>query len=599
MPSITRAHGQRWWPWVARQRPFILLVVVVGLAVTLPNLRAKTVDGAAGTVQAPAAAGSGAGIAGPNARGATAPGAVPITSAPVGSGPTPTGLATGPASVAAGATYPGVGTAAALSNPQCDPKTGRIRFPSVYAPACVAPWPAGADNGGATAQGVTRTSINIVLYEGPSPTPPATRASLEKQATETLDAFADHYELWGRTLNIHFVPYSGTDEASQRADAIQVADQIEPFLASSYLLIGSTTPTVWATELAARGVISWDETVPFADAHAQPGYRWGYDPDDRLTAISLGDYIGRRLAGRPAIFAGDASLKTSTRKFGVVYDQSFDYATLASTLAGYAVKPADALAFDSSEDPATLEQVAATQVERLKSDGVNNIVIIAGAVYSGLLSRAAAQQDYYPEWTLSGYNLQDTAVLTRAAMDPKEWAHAFGIGLVPPLESPISISERSEIIEWADGHQPADDVTNGQIYLLARDIMAGIQLAGPDLTPATFKQALFTMQPAGGRWCGCVTHDGLSFGRHLPEYPWDKYFDTDDFTEKWWDPNTVGQDEIGVTGPGVYQVVDGGKRYSPDDWPTTSPDVFNPADSVVSYSTEPPHDQTPTYPRPG
>ena len=51
-----------------------------------------------------------------------------------------------------GATVPGVS----------DISTGRIRVPTKFAPACVRAWPAGADNGGATAPGVTRDAIKLV-----------------------------------------------------------------------------------------------------------------------------------------------------------------------------------------------------------------------------------------------------------------------------------------------------------------------------------------------------------------------------------------------------------------------------------------------------
>src|SRR5690606_28091498 len=44
----------------------------------------------------------------------------------------------------------------------CDTTTGRIRFPSVYAPPCV-PELEGS-NGGATSQGVTAKTIKVVYY---------------------------------------------------------------------------------------------------------------------------------------------------------------------------------------------------------------------------------------------------------------------------------------------------------------------------------------------------------------------------------------------------------------------------------------------------
>src|SRR5262245_25919077 len=73
-----------------------------------------------------------------------------------------------PAGAAAPTEGSGVGTAAALQNPRC--RTGDQygvygRFDSTVVgggPICVKPRKQGADNGGATAPGVTRTAITVV-----------------------------------------------------------------------------------------------------------------------------------------------------------------------------------------------------------------------------------------------------------------------------------------------------------------------------------------------------------------------------------------------------------------------------------------------------
>src|SRR5262245_44982057 len=64
---------------------------------------------------------------------------------------------------ASGGSDAGVGSSAALNNPDCDAETGRIKFPTLAAPQCVKPWKNDADNGGATAQGVTKDAIKVVV----------------------------------------------------------------------------------------------------------------------------------------------------------------------------------------------------------------------------------------------------------------------------------------------------------------------------------------------------------------------------------------------------------------------------------------------------
>ncbi len=67
----------------------------------------------------------------------------------------------------------------------------------------------------------------------------------------------------------------------------------------------------------------------------------------------------------------------------------------------------------------------------------------------------------------------------------------------------------------------------------------------------------------------------------------------------WWNPNARGEDETGVVGNGMYELVDGGKRYPGGKWPAAKPaNLFDPAGAVTIYNKLPP-DLTPkSYPTP-
>ena len=107
---------------------------------------------------------------------------------------------------------------------------------------CVKPWKEGADNGGATYQGVTKDTVKVVVYVAADRTPaeparrrPAADEPVDREARTIQDAILDaqqaldgRYELWGRKIDYDFVTYSGTDEAAQRADAVKVA-AMKPF----------------------------------------------------------------------------------------------------------------------------------------------------------------------------------------------------------------------------------------------------------------------------------------------------------------------------------------------------------------------------------
>ena len=157
----------------------------------------------------------------------------------------------------------GVGTAAAKNSPLCDPTTGRIKIPAYLASVCVKPWKEGANNGGATYQGVTKDTVKVVVYVPPidlqknppaggqpprtgrpgSPAPSRTRSSTPNRRS-TVGT-----KLWGRKIEYNFVTYSGTDEAAQRADAVTVA-AMKPFA-----VVDSAGGTVFSTEIAKRKIV--------------------------------------------------------------------------------------------------------------------------------------------------------------------------------------------------------------------------------------------------------------------------------------------------------------------------------------------------------
>ena len=65
----------------------------------------------------------------------------------------------------------------------------------------------------------------------------------------------------------------------------------------------------------------------------------------------------------------------------------------------------------------------------------------------------------------------------------------------------------------------------------------------------------------------------------------------------WWDPDATGLDEIRKEGTGMYQYVDGGKRYLPGEWPTEDK-LFNPDGAVAIYDQPPPGEERGDYPSP-
>ena len=110
--------------------------------------------------------------------------------------------------------------------------------------------------------------------------------------------------------------------------------------------------------------------------------------------------------------------------------------------------------------------------------------------------------------------------------------------------------------------------------------MTGIHLAGPKLTPETFREGLYHLPPIKPGPLGLNTI--VTYGDHGF---WDGTDPAglDNAGILYWDPEATGPDETGAEGKGMYRLVDGGKRYTHGKWPTTPMKLFDPEGTVTIY----------------
>jgi hypothetical protein len=111
------------------------------------------------------------------------------------------------------------------------------------------------------------------------------------------------------------------------------------------------------------------------------------------------------------------------------------------------------------------------------------------------LTTEATAQDYRPEWILGPNVLADTTIFGRT-FDQEQWSHGFGIGLTTARGEPET-SDEYHIYDWAYGTEPPNNTYN-VIGPPLRTLFNGIHLAGPELTPETFRDAMFRYPPSGG-----------------------------------------------------------------------------------------------------
>jgi hypothetical protein len=596
--------------WLARYRPYVVTVACVLVVILLPSVRhsatggSPSVSAAGGPGAAPArvgAAGAGSGVPGQESSAAmsgtgsaAAGGGSPSTGGPTSQPGTAEPSAGGTASAQTAAPNgAGIGTASALAAPDCDRARGRIKVSFIYAPPCVIPWPKGADNGGATSSGVTGSTIKIVgIYAG------QTAAQNQQEAASWADyvtMFESLFRTWGRHVETVYYTPTGTDDASQHADAIAIAD-MHPFAAIG---MGELNQDTLATDLAARHIIVCCYTaITLARAKSLAPYLWGSIlPSPEGYELNFAQYVCQRLLGYKAQWAGEANYQVETRKFGLLYPDTWNLSVFQNAFSKCGGKLTDSYVYGyESSQYAAYQERAQTVVTHMKADGVTTVLDAGGLVFDPITTKTATSQEWFPEWVMAGTGGQDLDVVGRLD-DQTQWRHAFGLASFPVGgDPPLPLDY---LYHWYWGSNRGTD--NSTIAEGANVLYWGIHDAGPDLTPLTFRDGLFALPPSGGAASGGVMSEQVSFGNH-GFWPWVDYNQGDDFAEVWWDPTAQGKDVLTCStgacaeGVGKYRYLNGGQRRTALEWPKGQPSFFNTNGTALWYTSYPPGDAPPPYP---
>ncbi len=488
----------------------------------------------------------------------------------------------------------------------CDTKTGRIKLPSVYAPPCVVA-PKGV-KGGATFQGVTAKTITIVLYQPADLDLAAVlQAKLDPQPkiAKTEEAFLDMFQhtfnMWGRKIVIKRLKGSGVDETSARADAVKVDEELHAFAS----LGGPSQSPSYADELASRHVLCINCGLGVPDSVFQDNapYMWGPLQTPEQFLLNLGDYVVNRLLHHKASHAGDPAFRSRERTFGVVHFEQdppvFSDVERLVTAQGKkrGFEAVAQLTYQLILDK--LGEQARTIIAKLKAEKATTVIFLGDPIMPINLTKTATEQNYFPEWIITGTVLTDTTVLGRL-YDPRQWSHAFGISSIP-VPTGQRNAEGWRLHKWYFGTDPTAKLVAPLIYQNIQQFMLGVHMAGPKLTPDTFRGGMFKYPVSGGG----PTAVQVSYGNRkvfdapeigFPGKP--DYLAVDDMSEIWWDAKTKATDEQGKDGIGVVRYANGGRRYLPGKMPNRPDDAFKLKGSVFKYDTPPPRDRPPSYPSP-
>ncbi|HWW53755.1 MAG TPA: hypothetical protein VNY84_08295, partial [Acidimicrobiales bacterium] len=419
--------------------------------------------------------------------------------------------ANGPAAgvpIAGGGTYGGGSTSGvALTGVPCGPGVRQFGW-SKFGPLCVAAFH-GA-NGGATAQGVTPTTITLTYRLANSAQQSAIDAAAGAANINQTDLVADlqsyvkffntQFELYGRHVVLkayqgqgdYLAEDQGQDLGATQADAVTAHD-LGAFGDVTFSLEASQP---YEEDLAAEHVIGFS-SVGLSQQWFQQHAPYEYSVQSSTGTAGLTDasaVICRRLAGLPAQFAGDPVTQRTPRVFGVIYPETPVYTAevnqwKSQVAAQCGIHPARVIAY--AINVASYEQEAVSAMAQLKAAGVTTILCACDPIVPIFLTNAAAQQNYLPEWFATWFG-------DPVARDYNQqvWAHVItgGIQFPPPTQT-----EAYKAFELAfPGKQPAEEPPSSPAYFYVpyytlMHVFDALQAAGPNLTPATFQQGMFSL----------------------------------------------------------------------------------------------------------
>jgi hypothetical protein len=488
------------------------------------------------------------------------------------------------------------GTGTTVSGTTCTPSTPQ--FGGAYAAPCVPKFV--GNNGGETSNGVTATTITLAQLEYPTT---ANEQELEAQAAAAGDApqpvinqveqtfvnyFNKVYELYGRKVVIDPVTATGNytlelldqDQTQACADATTLSTQTHAFAEAGlpYELEGAgTAPFSQCAEQ--QKLVEFEGNAYYGENvfQSENPYVWSTFPSCTNIAAQMAEVIGTEMAGKKAIYAGGA-LKNQVRKFATFIPNVSSYIGCNGSTNSTEVKllttkyhvPLSAVNtfFHYDLDISTFAQSAQQAIVQFKAAGVTTIVLACDPFSLGYLTKAAAAQNYYPEWLLEGTAATDTDNEAQTYDQAEVTGHMFGVSEANATDDIYGPSSPAgKLYQKITGHAIPPETDGDYEYLV--EVFDGLQAAGPDLTAQNLARGMHALPILGapsfsyGTWSWNVGPTGqIGAGEHSALI---------DARFVWWNPNATSQVDNKA---GTFVAVDNGKRFGLGEWPTKLPALF-------------------------
>ena len=409
-------------------------------------------------------------------------------------------------------------------------------------PPCVAFFK--GDNFGATANGVTRDEITVVLAKGCNSDGSFTATELDDADSDPdaalVRSFNDRFQTYERRVRVVRAATETNQACNHQAFARALRERLDPFY-----VIGSSS---LAAEAARLGMMAHVGDLPsraFTETHSPHVVSYAHDMED--WAENVVEATCARLAGRPARFAGDPTMHGRTRTFGLVYNAG-DPSRRGSRLILEGIRRRCG---SEAGEVFDCGMCGTSEFTTLQTSNVTTVLVANTSPFA--LMAQAAGTGWYPEWFIASGNEPGDNLNFRGLATPAQATNAFGLMPVRRLGDPAEQYHRKALIEGGCG--TCTRVSNESIRTYEQFLLlfTGVQSAGPRLTPANFDRGLRALPARQSR-------DPFAPSAYFA--PGNHTF-LKDFAFAWWDPTGLPP---GGSSPGCWRLVEDGLRYRAEDW---------------------------------
>lgn len=494
----------------------------------------------------------------------------------------PTGTA---APVVAGAGPAGTGVT--KGGIACTPTTRQLPN-STYALPCVPAFT--GRNSGAAARGLTGNTIRIVRRIFPASANSRAVDAVVAQAggadpavvkalrDEMIPYYEKHYELYGR--KVEWVTYesrfgNATNELQNKGreeaclDAEVVANELKAFA-----VVGddSSVGKLFAECVIQRGVLVLDGASYASESwyRSVHPYAWAIVTDCERISWQVVEYLEKRLAFKPAKWAGDPAIRAKQRNFGV-YTPTGDDDRSCSTIIEQEAQRTGIKAnstYRYTLDVSRLPDEAARGVIQFKRDGVTSLILACDPISVIFLTQSATNQGWRPEWVLIGVALTDIDNAARLYDQDQVAGHLFGMSQLGPTPKVIGPTSEPGIVYKGFTGKNLPSGTDGRYFHLTH-VYNLLQAGGPNLSPASVAAGLWSAPPGGGPFYPA----GYWYYQDAPNGAKGGHDHTavEDSREVYWLTNarSPGDGEAGT-----YIETYRGRRFRNGEWPREDPPIY-------------------------